>query len=118
MVPKLKLVSDIIGIEVVDMNSEVAAVMGLGKETLGILIISIFKGSIAEKAGLISGDIPAQLDNRRVMLGGDIIIEVDDKTINSRKDLEDFISHYHLPDTSIKFRILRNGKPIEIALFY
>jgi S1-C subfamily serine protease len=52
------------------------------------------------------------------MLGGDIIIGVENKSIENVEDLKDYINHYHKPGTPIKLRILRDLKPIKISLFY
>jgi S1-C subfamily serine protease len=52
------------------------------------------------------------------MLGGDIILGMDDNAISNKEELIDYISHYHVPGTQIKFRVLRDGKPIDIVLVY
>ena len=42
----------------------------------GVLIIRVAKGSPAEKAGLRGGSIPARVFDQEILLGGDLIIEL------------------------------------------
>ncbi len=114
----IRIVSGGVGIVGYTLTEEIASHMGLEKETRGALVIGVLPNSIAEKAGLRAGTTPAVLDGTKCMLGGDIIIAVDDKTINNMRELTGYLSLYHKPGTKIKFRVLRNRKPIEIALVY
>ena len=47
---------------------------------------------------------------------GDIILGIEDKLINSKEELKHYISHHHVRGTKIKFKVLGNGKPIDIEL--
>jgi S1-C subfamily serine protease len=107
-----------VGIVGYTLTEEIASHMGLEKETRGALVIDVLENSIAEKAGLRAGTTPAVLDGTKCMLGGDIIIGVEDKTINNMGELTEYLSLYHKQGSQIKFRVLRNRKPIEIALVY
>jgi hypothetical protein len=114
----IRIVPGGVGIVGYTLTEEIASYMGLEKETRGALVIGVLPNSIAEKAGLRAGTTPAVLDGIKCMLGGDIIIAVEDKTINNMRELTEYLSLYHKPGTKIKFRVLRNRKPIEIALVY
>jgi hypothetical protein len=107
-----------IGIHGFTLTDAIASDMGLKTETRGVLVIGVLENSIAEKAGLRAGTTPAVFYGTNCMLGGDIIISIDDKPINNMEELKEYISHYHIPGTKIKFIVLRNGKPIEIVLVY
>jgi S1-C subfamily serine protease len=52
------------------------------------------------------------------MFGGDIILVIEDKPINSKEELKHYISHHHVQGTKTKFKVLRNGKPIDIEPDY
>jgi len=92
--------------------------MGFAKETRGVLVIGVFKNSIAEEAGFRAGTTPGVFDGTNGMFDGDVITGVEDKAINNKEELMEYLSLYHVPGTKIKFNVLRNGKPIEIALAY
>ncbi len=92
--------------------------MGYEKETRGVLVIGVLENSIAEKAGLRAGTTPAEFGGTYGMLGGDIIIGVEDKTINKLEDFMEYISHYHTPGTRIRLRVIRNRELVEVTLVY
>ena len=116
--PRDITVGSVIGLVIFTLTNEIKSYMGLEKETKGVLVIGILKNSIAEKAGVREGTTPAVFDGTKGMLGGDIILGIEDKTINNKEELTDYMSHYHKPETQIKFKVLRNKKPIEITLVY
>ena len=107
-----------IGIIGFPMDSEIASRMKLEKETRRVLVIGVLKNSIAEKAGIRAGTTPAVFRGTNGMLGGDVIVSVEDKSVDNIEDLKDYISHYHISGKQIKFTVLRNGKPIDIDLVY
>jgi hypothetical protein len=96
----------------------IASKMGLEKELRGILVIEVFKNSIAEQAGLRAGTIPATFGGRRGMLGGDIITAIEDQPITSMEELISYLNHYHIPGTKIKLRVIRDRKRIIVTLDY
>jgi S1-C subfamily serine protease len=107
-----------IGINGFSLDDEIASDMGLEKETRGVLVIGVLENSIAEKAGLRAGTTPAIFRGTKGMLGGDIIVSVEDKTINKIEELMEYISQYHTPGTRIRLRVIRNREPVEVALIY
>lgn len=100
------------------MTNEIASDMGLPNDTRGILVIGILKNSFAEKAGIRAGTTRAVFEGTVGMLGGDIIIGVEDSAVNNVEELKDYISHYHILGTQLKLRVLRNRDPIEITIVY
>jgi len=92
--------------------------MGLEKETRGILVIEVFKNSIAEKAGLRAGTIPRTFGGVQGMLGGDIITAIEDQPIEDMKELVGYLKHYHIPGTKIKLRVIRDRKLTIVTLDY
>ncbi|AXT19904.1 PDZ domain-containing protein [Flavobacteriaceae bacterium AU392] len=75
----------------------------------GILVQKVAKSSPAEKAGIRGGNIYAKINNREVLLGGDIILQIGsqvtchtDCLIHSKNELN--------TKDKLEIRYLRNGK--------
>ncbi len=100
------------------LTDAIASDMGLEKETRGILVIGVFKNSIAEKAGLRAGTIPRTFGGAQGMLGGDIITAIEDQPIEDMKELVGYLNHYHISGTKIKLRVIRDRKLTIVTLDY
>ena len=83
----------VLGVEGGELNSNYAKELGI-KETQGFYINKITKNSGAEKAGLSKGDI---------------IVQLDDKKINSYSELSAYINTKR-PNDIIQVSVLRDGK--------
>jgi serine protease Do len=59
------------GVEVQNMNPQIAQQLGLPKTTTGVVVTDVSVGSPAERAGLISGDVILQVNNKRITNIGD-----------------------------------------------
>jgi S1-C subfamily serine protease len=64
------------GLEVYPVTGPLADALNLPPKAEGLMVKSVTKGSRAEKAGLRAGAMPATIDGREMVLGGDIILEV------------------------------------------
>jgi serine protease Do len=96
---KGKIVRGWLGIMIQDITPELAKSFGI-KNTKGVLISGIVKGSPAEKAGLLRGDV---------------ILQFNGKEIESAHKLSE-LAAVTPPDTVVKIDILRNGKEETISL--
>lgn len=65
-----------IGIEGIFLNSEIISLLFNQELEGGILVERVAKGSPADKAGLRGGTIPAKIQGRDFLLGGDMILEI------------------------------------------
>jgi S1-C subfamily serine protease len=78
----------------------------------GALVQSVQPGGPAEKAGIKTGEIQAQLQGagtgNQVVLGGDIITKVDGKTITSSDALSQMVTA-HKPGDKMSLEIVRKG---------
>ncbi|MFK7048662.1 S1C family serine protease [Flavobacterium columnare] len=83
----------VLGIEGRELNAIGAKEIGT-KETAGVYVAKVSKGTGAEKAGIKSGDVIKQLDN---------------KTINSFADLTAYINTKR-PNEEVKVGFIREGK--------
>ena len=63
-----------LGVTGVDINSSLADRLNL-PTSKGVLVQQV--GGPAEKAGLVGGDVQATIGTRELLLGGDVIVEID-----------------------------------------
>jgi serine protease Do len=96
---KGKVVRGWIGLMIQDITPELAKSFGL-KSTKGVLVSDIVKGSPAEKAGLLRGDI---------------ILRFDGKEIENAHKLSQ-LAAATAPNTQVKIDLLRNGEEKTISL--
>jgi S1-C subfamily serine protease len=76
----------------------------------GALVQSVQKGTPAEKAGIKGGTVSGSTENGQVAVGGDIVVSVDGKAVNSSEDLANDISAKKPGDTVTVGLLRGNGK--------
>ena len=83
----------------------------------GVLVQTVTPGSPAAKAGIMGGNIIAQLAGNEIRLGGDIITAIDGKRIRTSEDLAKVIAGKKQGD-KVKIDLVRQGKrlTVEVAL--
>jgi S1-C subfamily serine protease len=122
-----------IGVSGTDVTPEIAIELGL-KEARGFLVIDIVMGSPAERAGIRGGDMPVAIGgaipgfqggqgpptttSNLLELGGDIILGVDNQTVNKIDDLLSYIESNKKAGDTVTLMILRDGEmmPIDLVL--
>ncbi len=104
-----------IGITAGSLTSGISQAMDLPKDQVGVLVEQVANGSPADQAGLRGSDRAATVDGQPVMIGGDVIIAIDGKAIESMDDLGPLLQTYKAGD-QITLTILRNGEQIELTL--
>jgi S1-C subfamily serine protease len=76
----------------------------------GALVQSVQKGTPAEKAGIRGGTVSGSTENGQVAVGGDIVVSIDGKPVNSSEDLAADVSAKK-PGQKVTVGLLRaNGK--------
>ena len=75
-----------LGVRTIPISGELATEMNLAAD-YGLLIVQAIPGGAAERAGLRGGSERAYLGNIPIMIGGDLIVAVDGKKIESQQDL-------------------------------
>ena len=80
-----------LGVSALPIDENVADVFKLPVEE-GLLVIRVFDGSGAEKAGLRAGTTEVVVAGESYLLGGDIIVEVDGKKVRTNDDLREAVS--------------------------
>jgi serine protease Do len=96
-----------LGIEGSNITPAIAQTLGL-QRPVGFLIFSVEPTSPAESAGLKGGDRVVTIDGRPVVLGGDVIIAVDDIPIQDAKDIEAQLINKAIGDV-VEFSVIRGN---------
>jgi len=93
---------------------DIAEQIGLPADN-GILIERVLPGGAAEKAGLKGGNERAQMGNTIVMLGGDLIVGVDDTPVATPQDLTNIMNRHHAGDV-VELNVFRGQKKLNIRV--
>ncbi len=103
-----------LGVRTIPIGPELADEIGLPVD-YGLLIIQITPGSAAEAAGLRAGSQRAFLGNTPIMLGGDLIVAIDDQKIEDEDDLVQMMDNHRAGDT-VKVTVYRSRKKMEFRV--
>jgi S1-C subfamily serine protease len=83
----------------------------------GILVQRVAKGSPASRMGLQPGTIPAQIDGETIVLGGDVILEVEGTRLtdpDAPARIRALLGNL-TPGAEVKVTVLRGGRRIELS---
>lgn len=103
-----------LGVRTIAISPELADEMGLAADH-GLLIIQITPGSAADEAGLRAGTERAYLGNTPIMLGGDLIVAIDDQKIEDEQDLAQIMNNHRAGD-SVKVTIYRGKRKMDVSI--
>ncbi len=103
-----------LGVRTIPISPELADELNLPVD-FGLLIIQVTPNGSAEQAGLHGGTEPAYLGNTRIMLGGDLIVAIDDQKVEDEQDLAQMMDNHRAGDT-VKVTIYRNKKKIDVKV--
>jgi serine protease Do len=92
-----------------------AQAMRLSANQHGVLVEKVERGSPADQAGLRGNDKTVFFEGRRVAVGGDIIVALDDKPVTKLQDLQTLILRAQ-PGQTIKLTVLRQGKRLHLSV--
>ncbi len=81
----------------------------------GVLVATVRPGSPAQKAGLEGGNSSAVVDGQTWVLGGDVIVKADGKTIENADQLRDVVLSKK-PDDTLDLEINRDGKTLTLSV--
>jgi S1-C subfamily serine protease len=97
-----------LGLEVAPIDSELARIVR-GLPSHGVLVVRVFRGSPAAKAGLAPGTKQVTVDGESVPIGGDAILAVGDRTIDAPAQLANVVRS-HKPGDELSLRVTRQGQ--------
>ena len=103
-----------LGVRTIAINQELADEIGLPVD-YGLLIIQVTPGGSADQAGLRAGTQRAYLGNTPIMLGGDLIVAIDDQKIQDEQDLAQMMDNHRAGDT-VKITIFRNKRKMDVTV--
>jgi serine protease Do len=103
-----------LGIEGSNITPAIAQTLGL-QQPVGFLIFSVEPGSPAEQAGLRGGDRVVTVEGRPVVLGGDVIIAVDDTPIEDAQDIEAQLIYKTVGDV-VEFSVIQGSSTQDIEV--
>jgi S1-C subfamily serine protease len=103
-----------LGIHSFPISPELADEIGL-PVGYGVLISQVTPGGSADQAGLRGGTERAYLGSAAVMLGGDLIVAIDDRKIENEDDLAQVMDNHRAGDT-VKVTIYRNKKKMDVSV--
>src|SRR5215204_7370584 len=101
-----------LGITGIDVTPDIAKKMNL-TEARGFLVIDVNSNGPADKAGIRGGYIVEIINNTQYRLGGDLIIGIDNQSVNSVSDITDYLKNKKEGDI-VKLVILRNNEMINV----
>lgn len=104
-----------IGMSGIDIAPEIAEVIGLG-EPRGFLVIEPAPGGPADTAGIQGGNIPVQIAGRENVLGGDVILAIDDREVRKIEDVLGYVAQATEVGDTVTVNVWRDGQVIEIPV--
>jgi S1-C subfamily serine protease len=102
-----------LGIRTIPVTPELAEQMGLAAD-YGLLIVQAVSGGAADRAGLRGGTEKAYVGNVPIMLGGDLIVAVDDQRVEDQQDLSQIMNNHRAGDT-VRITIYRGKKKMDVS---
>jgi S1-C subfamily serine protease len=96
-----------LGLEVAPIDSELAQIVR-GLPSNGVLVVRVFSGSPAAKAGLAPGTKQVTVDGESVPVGGDAILTVGDRSVSTPAQLADAV-RARKPGDDLSLQVIRRG---------
>jgi serine protease Do len=84
-------------------------------EATGFLVVDIIAEGPADKAGIRGGYVIANINGTEIELGGDVILRIDNRTVNTIDDILSYLDTKKVGDI-VQLTILRDGKAENISL--
>jgi putative serine protease PepD len=103
-----------LGVSVMYVAGEVAEALELPAEG-GLLIVRVEPDSPAEKAGLRGASRTVEIGMYQIEAGGDLIMNVDGRAVESRDALTRALSH-HRPGDAMDITVFRNGRTVKVSV--
>jgi len=104
-----------IGFRGVDMNYQLAQVMGINA-TYGVLIEKTAPGGPADKAHLRGGQQIAAIGGQQYIIGGDIMVSIDGSRIVNYDALLTYLERHTMPGQMIRVGVIRSGSYLEVQV--
>ena len=103
-----------VGVSTIPMNQNIAERFNFSVDK-GLMVTAVAKGSPAQQAGLRIGDIQVSDGWTQFMIGGDIIVKIDDTVIENTDDFNSALNKHKIGDT-VNIEVVRNGRRTTVPL--
>jgi putative serine protease PepD len=97
-----------LGVEVAPITPEIARAMMNNTSAHGLLVVRVVPGSPAAAAGLQPATVASDTDGKMTIAGGDTIVSVDGKPIDSSDELGSIVQN-HKPGDRLRLQLERDG---------
>lgn len=107
-----------LGISGTTLTDDLARAMDLPAEQGGVLIFEVIEDGPAAKAGLRGSEDEVTIDGFSALVGGDVVVQMDDEPINDFDDLLAYIVRQTSVGQTVDLQILRGGEleTVEVTL--
>jgi S1-C subfamily serine protease len=101
-----------LGIRGLPVGPELAHEMGLPADN-GVLIMDVYPGGAAARAGLHGGTERAYLGNFEIKLGGDLIVALNGERVEDLMDVSHFMAN-HRAGEAVKVTVFRKNQKLDV----
>jgi S1-C subfamily serine protease len=107
------------GISVFSLDRRLAKIFNLPQEA-GLLVQRVAEGSPGARLGLLPGYLPAKIGKHELLLGGDIILEVDGFPVGTFEYYLPLRQHLAeiTPGQTVTVKVLRHGRVTELSMVF
>lgn len=98
------------GISGVSLTPDLAEAVNLPSDQQGALVMEVVPGGPAEQAGLRGGSQGTTLDGQQALLGGDVIIAIDDRPVQYFEDMVSYLYNETEVGQMIELTVIRDGE--------
>jgi serine protease Do len=104
-----------LGVVGMGLTSGIAQAMNLPADQQGVLIEQVASGSPADKAGLRGSYMPATVNGQQILVGGDVITQIDNQSIAQPNDIRSYLAQAQAGQ-QINLEIIRNGQQKQVSV--
>ena len=80
-----------------------------------VLIEQVASGSPADKAGLRGSYMPMTVNGQQILLGGDVITEIDSQSVAQPSDIQSYLGQAQAGQQA-NLGIIRNGQQLQVSV--
>jgi S1-C subfamily serine protease len=98
-----------------DVTAGLARALNLPVES-GILVAQLYREGPAVAAGVRGAQQEVIIGNRRLLIGGDIVVGIDEQPVGSWDDLNEYLELRTVVGDEVTLHVLRDGEPLALAI--
>jgi serine protease Do len=105
------------GVDTQFVSGDAAAALGLPPRGAGLLVKQVVKGSIAADLGLRGGDRLGLIEGQQTVVGGDVILKIQDVTLTAPDDVATALraTRAMRPGQDLRVTVLRGGRVVDLV---